>query len=170
MKTVKIVLGIVIALSVAFLATGFIINELVYTAEVSVEKPVTEVFDLLSTPENIKQWAPEIKEVRTVKKTDNNEGSSYDIVVESQGQEIVSQMRIKTYVPNESLVLIYEGGGLFKKVSYRFSSNSNETTVTQESKVRATSFILGCMLPFVQSKLQVQDEQYLNAFKEYSEK
>jgi LPS O-antigen subunit length determinant protein (WzzB/FepE family) len=47
MKTIKIILGIITAIVVIFLATGLFVKETNYTANVSIDKPIEEVLKLL---------------------------------------------------------------------------------------------------------------------------
>ena len=55
MKTIKIILGIITAFVVVFLATGLLIKETSYTTQITINKPVEEVFETFSNSENIKK-------------------------------------------------------------------------------------------------------------------
>mgnify|MGYP000701453536 FL=1 len=48
MKIVKIILGIVVALSIAFFALGIFVRELTYSSEVTINKPLPEVFKIFN--------------------------------------------------------------------------------------------------------------------------
>ena len=61
MKTVKVILTIIVILTLAFFATGIIVKETTYQATVSIKKPIEVVFAEFNTPENTKNWIPEIK-------------------------------------------------------------------------------------------------------------
>ncbi|CAL2085243.1 Polyketide cyclase / dehydrase and lipid transport [Tenacibaculum sp. 190524A02b] len=170
MKTVKIILGIVIALSLAFFATGIIISELNYEAEVIIEKPVEEVFTIFNDDESIKHWIPEIKSIKAVKELDGKVGSTYEIKVENQGEEITLNEKIKEFEVNKKITLFFNGGGMLKRDAYSFESKGGQTVLKLQAKFKSSSFILGCMLPFVKGKLQEQDQKYLMNFKKFAEK
>ncbi|MGG8496572.1 SRPBCC family protein [Tenacibaculum sp. TC6] len=170
MKTVKIILGVIIALSVVFFATGLIIQELNYTSKVTIDKPVEEVFSLFNNDENLPKWIPEIKSVKSIQKQEGVVGSTYAVAVESQGQEIILEEKIMAYEPNKNIKLFFKGGGMLKTDDYHFESENQKTTITLITQCKSSSFILGCMLPYVKGKLAAQDQQYLTNFKQFAEK
>lgn len=170
MKTVKIVLGIVIALSLAFFAMGIIVQEIDHTSKVTINKPVEEVFKLLSNQEQWSEWIPEITAIKTVTTSAEVKGNSYAITVKNQDQEIALEERVLAFEPNKNLKLLFQGGGLVKIDDYNFHSVNGTTEIVVDTKTRSESFILGCMLPLVKGKLAQESQQYLNNFKEFAEK
>ena len=100
MKTIKIILGIITAFVVVFLATGLLIKETSYTTQITINKPVEEVFETFSNSENIKKWIPEIKSFEVINENIGKTGSSYKIVIENQGQDIEMNQRVIAYVKN----------------------------------------------------------------------
>lgn len=170
MKTVKIILGIIITLSIAFFATGLIIKELNYESKVTINKPVEEVFAIFNNDENLSKWIPEIKSIKEINKVDGMVGSTYAVTVISQGQEMTLEEKVLAYEPNKKVKLMFNGGGMLKTDDYIFESNGGNTIIKLKANCKSTGFILGCMLPFVKGKLQEQDQQYLANFKEFVEK
>ncbi|CAM1365665.1 SRPBCC family protein [Tenacibaculum xiamenense] len=170
MKIVKIILGIVVALSIAFFALGIFVRELTYSSEVTINKPLPEVFKIFNNDEKLSEWIPEIKSIKSVVKTEEVKGSTYMITVNNQGNEIVLEEKVLDFVNNERVKLFFNGGGMLKIDDYTFETSSNgNTKLSLITNVKSDNFILGCMLPLVKGKLAEQDQQYLNNFKRFVE-
>ena len=54
MKTIKIIIGIITVITIGFFLTGLIVKDTKYSAEVSINKPLSEVFQTFNNSENIK--------------------------------------------------------------------------------------------------------------------
>lgn len=169
MKTIKIILGIITALVLVFFATGLLVKETNYKAQVSVNESLTEVFTTFNNTENVNNWIPEIKTVETINENVGKTGSSYKIVLDNQGQEITMTEKVVAYVPNEKVTLFFDAENMLKKDDYVFTENNGVTTITLNSSCRSDSYIMACMFPYFKSTFQDQDQAYLNNFKTYIE-
>lgn len=170
MKTIKIILGIIIALTLVFFGTGLVVKETKYTAEVEVNKPVKEVFALFENKETLQKWMPEIKSIEPINETPQKLGSTYKIIVENQGQQLEMQEKIRAYVPNEKLTFQFNSPDMVKIDDYNFIANGNTTKVVQHSSVRANSFMLACTFPWFKGNFKKMSQDYMNRFKEMAEK
>ena len=108
MKTIKVILIIISTLVVAFLATGLLVQQTNYSATVSIDKPIDEVFSNFMQIDSVKNWIPDIKSVKPVNINPGITGSVYDVVVLNQGQEIAMTEKIMAYVLNEKVTLFYD--------------------------------------------------------------
>ncbi|WP_296636880.1 SRPBCC family protein [Polaribacter sp.] len=169
MKTIKIILGIITALVLVFFATGLLVKETNYRAQVSVNESLTEVFTSFNKTENVNNWIPEIKTVEAINENVGKTGSSYKIVLDNKGQEITMTEKVIAYVPNEKVTLFFDAENMLKKDDYIFTENNGVTTITLNSSCRSDSYIMACMFPYFKSTLQNQDQAYLNNFKSYIE-
>jgi uncharacterized membrane protein len=170
MKTIKIILGIITAIVVVFLATGLIIKETSYVTQVSVNKPVEVVFETFNNSENIKNWIPEVKSFDVVNENIGKTGSVYKMVVENQGQEIVMTQKIIAFVKNEKVTLFFDAENMLKRDDYVFVEKNGTTTITLNSSCQSESYLMACMFPFFKGTFQEQDQTYLNNFKAFAEK
>jgi uncharacterized membrane protein len=170
MKTIKIILGIITAIVVVFLATGLIIKETSYVTQVSVNKSVDEVFETFNNSENIKNWIPEVKSFDVVNENIGKTGSVYKMVVENQGQEIVMTQKIIAFVKNEKVTLFFDAENMLKRDDYVFVEKNGITTITLNSSCQSESYLMACMFPFFKGTFQEQDQTYLNNFKAFAEK
>jgi hypothetical protein len=169
MKTIKVILIIISIVVVAFLATGLLVQQTNYSATVSIDKPIDEVFSNFMQIDSVKNWIPDIKSVKPVNINPGITGSVYDVVVLNQGQEIVMTEKIMAYVLNEKVTLFYDAENMLKKDDYLFSEENGITTITLNAACQSESFIMACMFPYFRATFQAQDQSYLNNFKTFLE-
>jgi len=169
MKTIKVILIIISTLVVAFLATGLLVQQTNYSATVSIDKPIDEVFSNFMQIDSVKNWIPDIKSVKPVNINPGITGSVYDVVVLNQGQEIAMTEKIMAYVLNEKVTLFYDAENMLKKDDYLFSEENGITTITLNAACQSESFIMACMFPYFRGTFQAQDQSYLNNFKKFLE-
>ena len=136
-----------------------------YSATVSIDKPIDEVFSNFMQIDSVKNWIPDIKSVKPVNINPGITGSVYDVVVLNQGQEIVMTEKIMAYVLNEKVTLFYDAENMLKKDDYLFSEENGITTITLNAACQSESFIMACMFPYFRGTFQAQDQSYLNNFK-----
>ena len=170
MKTIKIILGIITVLVVGFFLTGLIVKETNYTAQVSVNKPINEVFKTFNNSENSKNWIPEIKSFEVVNNNLGKTGSIYKLVVENQGEEISMTEKVLAFVPNEKVTLFFDAENMLKTDDYLFSEENGVTKITLNASCKSDSYIMACLFPYFKGTFKEQDQTYLNNFKEFVEK
>lgn len=169
MKAVKVILGIVIVLTLAFFATGLIVKDVKYSVEVEINKPIAEVFAKFENPTSLKEWMPEIKSIETLNEKPGKIGSTYKMIVENQGQEMEMTEKIMAYVLNEKMTFEFDSDQMLKTDDFKFVANGNSTKMIQNCTVEAKSYIMGCMFPYFKSKLEEVSLGYMNRFKEMVE-
>ncbi|ARV13694.1 SRPBCC family protein [Polaribacter sp. SA4-12] len=170
MKTIKIILGIISVFVLAFFLTGLIVKETTYTAQVSVNKPISYVFKTFNNSENIKKWIPEVKSFEVVNKNPGKTGSVYKIVIDNNGQEITMTEKVMAYVENEKVTLFFDAEGMLKKDDYTFTEKDGVTTVTLNASCQSDTYLMACVYPLFKGTFQEQDQSYLNNFKAFAEK
>ena len=169
MKTIKVILITISALVGAFLVTGLIVKETRYTAEVTINKPIAEVFSNFAKIDSVKNWIPEIQSVETVHKNPGITGNVYSLVVLNQGEEITMTEKIMAYIPNEKITLFYDAENMLKKDDYLFSEKNGVTTIRLNASCQSDSYIMACIFPYFKSTFREQDQSYLNNFKTFLE-
>lgn len=171
MKTVKIILGIIIAITVVFFATGLIFKETMYVTKVEVNKPVNEVFALFNDSSKIKNWIPELESIIVVDEKPEKTGSTYKLTVKNNnGEEISLREKVMAFVPNEKVTLLYNTDTMFKTNDYTFSFENGVTTIENKAVCKGSTYILSCLFPYFKSTFKKQDQQYLENFKLFAEK
>jgi hypothetical protein len=170
MKTIKIILGIITTIVVIFLGTGLLIKETNYSTQVTINKPVEEVFETFSMSENIKKWIPEIKSFEVINENIGKTGSSYKIIIDNQGQDIEMTQKVIAYVKNEKITLFFDAENMLKRDDYIFKEKNGITTITSNSSCQSESYLMACMFPYFKGTFKDQDQTYLNNFKAFVEK
>ena len=169
MKTIKVILIIISTFIVIFLLTGLIVKETTYTAEVSIDKSVDEVFTAFNNSEDVNNWIPEVQSFEVVNENPGKIGSIYKIVVLNQGQEITMTEKVLAYVPNEKVTLFFNAQGMLKKDDYIFTEKDGVTTVTLNASCQSDTFLMACVFPYFKGTFMEQDQSYLDNFKAFVE-
>lgn len=170
MKLVKIILGIVIILLLVFLSTGIIVNEVKYTAEIQINKPIVIVFENFKNRNHLKKWLPGVKSIQPKQEKLGILGSTYDIIVENNGQEVKMTQKILNYLENEKITFQFDSNQMTKTTEYDFIANGNTTKIIQNSSINSKSYITACLYPYFKGTFQKVSLQSLQKAKEYSEK
>lgn len=170
MKTVKAIVVLITILVAVFFSIGLFVKETVYTTQISVNKPVEDVFAIFNDFEKKSNWIPEFKSVEYIEKKEGKVGSTYKIVLEKNGQKIIMKEKVLAFVPNEKITLNYGVEGMLKMNDYNFKAEGEVTTITQKSTCKSDGYIMSCIFPFFKSKFKEQDQLYLNNFKSYIDK
>ncbi len=170
MKAIKIILGIVTALVVAFLLTGLIITEVKYTVEVEVDKPIKEVFEYFENVDLMKKWLPEIKSIEPIDEKSGVVGSTYTMTVVNQGQEMKMVEKITAYIPNKKMIFQFDSDRMIKTDDYNFIANGNKTKVVQNCSVNSKSYMAACLFPYFKGKFKELSLGYMIRFKKEVEK
>lgn len=169
MKVIKIILSIIIGLSLVFFATGFIVKETAYEVEVSINKPVVNVFSEFTQIQNSKQWIPDVKEVQVIEETPNRIGSTYKMLVDNNGENFTIIEKIKSYELNTKFSVFFDAENMKKTNNFTFKSNDTSTIIKLNASCKSDSYILSCVFPYFKSVFVEQDQRYLNNFKDYIE-
>ncbi|RKF03133.1 polyketide cyclase/dehydrase/lipid transport protein [Tenacibaculum lutimaris] len=169
MKKIKIILGIITALILAFFLTGLVVQEVVYTNEVTVNKPVKEVFSDFQNVELMKQWMPEVKSIETLEEKPNKVGSTYKVVVENQGKLVTMTEEVLAFKENEKLTFHFDAENMLKTDDYVFTSEGNTTKIVQTTTCTSESYVMSCLFPYFKGALKKMSQQYLDEFKKASE-
>jgi len=170
MKTIKIILIIISVIVVGFLLTGVFVKETAYSVKVSVNKPISEVFEAFNKPGNIKNWIPEVKSIETVNENPGKVGNIYKILIDANGSEFATTEKVLVFEPNKKVTLFFNAENMLKKDAYIFTENNGITTVTLNASCQSESFIMGCMFPLFKGTFIKQDQSYMDNFKVFVEK
>ncbi len=165
MKAVKIIMGIIIAISVVFFATGLFVKETKYTTKITISKPLKEVFSTFNNQQKYKEWIPELVSLAPLEEKLGKIGSTYLMIVNSGGQEIKMTQKIVSYVENTKVAYTFDTKEMFKIDEYLFTATNQGTQISKTFSFQSKSYIMGCVFPYFKGKLQEQDQKYLDKFK-----
>lgn len=170
MKTVKIVLGILILLTVAFFCTGLVIKENTYKHEITINKPISETFEIFSDQSLVKEWIPEITNIEEIDMKPEMVGSVYRVTMNNEGVVLSKKETILAYVKNQKVTYYHDAEGVLKTDDFSFSSDGANTKISLESKYSGKSYLISCVFPYFKGTFKDVDVQNLERFKAYAEK
>ena len=165
MKAIKIILGIITAIVVIFFITGLFIKETKFVTKVTIQKPVENVFVYLKNQQKFKEWMPEIVSLTPLLEKTGKIGSSYLLIVKKGDTELKIKQKILAFIPNKKITFTFETKDLFKKDEYKLTNNRNETLIKKTSIYKSKSYIMSCVFPYFKSKLQNEEQLFLDRLK-----
>ncbi|MFL0093678.1 SRPBCC family protein [Tenacibaculum maritimum] len=169
MKTIKIILGIIIVLVVAFFATGIVVKDIKYTAEVEINKNIKTVFSMFTDAKKFIQWQPEIIAIRPITEKEQITGSTYELTIKNGEQKIKMQEVIKTYLANQIITFQFRSNNLLKTDIYTFQSKGGRTKIIQNSALINNSYIASCVFPYFKGALKEKSQESLERLKKIVE-
>ena len=169
MKAIKIILVIITLLVLVFFATGLLVKETNYTTEVAINKPLKEVFVVFEDPQTLKKWLPEVKSIEPIEVKEGKVGSSYKMIVENEGQEMVMIEKIIAYIPNEKMTFEFDSDQMLKTDDFNFTSDGTTTKMVQHSTVKSKSYMMSCLFPYFKGTFTNMSQDYMNRFKKLVE-
>ena len=116
MKAIKIILAIITVVVLVFFATGLLVKETNYSTEVEINKPLEEVFVIFEDPQTLKKWLPEVKSIEPIAVKEGKVGSTYKMIVENEGQEMIMIEKITAYIPNEKMTFQFDSDQMQKQM------------------------------------------------------
>jgi len=170
MKTIKFILIFISIVFIVFITTGLFVKQTEYDVQVTVNKPIAEVFEAFNNKEVTKNWVSDLKKVDTVNVNMGKIGSEFRLLINNQGQDLKISEKVMAYVPNEKVTLFYDAENMLKTNDYIFEESNGNTTIKLHTTCSSESYIMACMYPYFEWALEDQDQQYLNNFKAYLEK
>jgi uncharacterized membrane protein len=169
MKAIKIILAFISFLVITFFVTGLLVKETTYTSEISINKPLNEVFATFNDVSLMKNWRPDLKSIEVLTENPEKMGSSHLLIVDNRGSEVRITEKVMAYVPNEKLTLFYDAQNMLKTDEYIFSENQGMSTIKMTSSCRSDSYMMACVFPYFKGTFKEIDQTYLNNFKTYLE-
>jgi len=124
--------------------------------EIRVDTPVERVFDFLLDPNNLPEIWPNIVEVKSVKKSrDNNEGFSFNWAYKMSGLLFEGKCETIEHIPYERLV-VKSNKGLDSTITWRFQPTGRETHVT----LRFEYQIPASLLKRIKEDIVIQENEH----------
>lgn len=106
-----------------------------FEAEVTIHRPVSEVFTFLSDIERIPQWVTEMRGVRPTSPQPIAVGSTFDAEASFLGRSLRSPHTVTGYEPERLFAYRAEGGPLPGTLHYGFTAVPEGTRVRVEAEV-----------------------------------
>ena len=114
-----------------------------FEAGVEIERPVEEVFEYVTDPENLPEWASLVIEVRDVRIATPDllrEGDKFTAVAKFLGRRFETPCEVTDYLPNRQFSFRSTGGPVRQKFTYTFEPTLEGTRFTQSVEVEPGTF------------------------------
>jgi carbon monoxide dehydrogenase subunit G len=111
-----------------------------FDTNVVIRRPVQEVFDFVSDPENVQLWQPGVLESRRTSAGPMGVGATYVEVRQSMGRRIESPTKITRYEPNAKLGSSTAGLVPFEG-EYTFEPTPDGTRVSFTARTEVRGFL-----------------------------
>ena len=105
-----------------------------------VYKPVQQVFDFISTPENDFQWQYATLETTRLSGSGNGIGSIFRSISNLMGHRIISTFEVTAYEPNKKYNFKSLSGPLHLQTSYTFEISNGGTKIGISTQISMVDF------------------------------
>ena len=131
-----------------------------------IHKPVNEVWEYFTDPQNLKKWMGGLESVQPIKGEPGEEGSVSKHIVKERGQTIEMEVTIIDKNPPEKLSLeLNHKDFKVKVVNLLEPVNDNSTTFITAADVKIKSFAYKLMVPVIKNELQKKQDEDLKRLK-----
>ena len=142
---------------------------MIYTVDIIIDKPISEVIDLFDNPDNLKKWMEGLQSFELIEGVAGEKGSKSKLVYKMGKREIEMIETIITRNLPEEFTASYEAKGVFNIVKNHFEDlNGEKTRYTTEQEFQFKGFmkIMAFIMP---GAFRKQSMKYLEAFKNFAE-
>ena len=168
-RTLKILAIIIGSLLLIFLLAGLVKPEVSYETEVSINKPIGEVFTKYNDISLIQNWIPQITNVKTIKESPTKIGTQYKMTLENNGQVIEMLETTTHYEENKLVGVHFNAGNMLKDNVFSFQSLGGNTKITGKHTCSGSNYLHKCMFAFFGSMFKNIDQSYADNFKKWIE-
>ncbi len=170
MKALKIILGLVSGLVVAFVLVGFMIPELNFTTTVRASRSVDVTFDVFTNVDLMDQWLEGFESIEILSGEPEEIGSKFRVRFNDDGTEIEFTEELKTFEEGKAYGFLMDAGFFTNDTMFSFSEESGETTIRASNSMIGSSWYMRSLLPFMKSDMQRQQVETLQALAALAEK
>lgn len=143
---------------------------MIYTVDVTIEKPLKEVLALYQDPDNLKKWQPGFISMEPVDGTPGEQGAVSNLKYKMGNREVTMTETILVNNLPKELKVSFNTKGVFNLQKNSFHEiGDNTTRYVSENEFRFSGFakLYGILMPRAFKK---QSQKYLNMFKEFAER
>jgi len=174
MKFLRTFLIVIASLALVFASYGYFKKSVNYGAEISVNKPISEVWDLHKDHTKFDQWLEGFKSIEHLTGEKDAIGSTYKVIVNpGEGQDDFEMIEtVVGFKENEYVDLHFDSDMMVFEQKTSFKESGGQTIVTTESKASgkgiAMRAMFGAMEMFAGSFAK-QEQKNLDALKKMIE-
>lgn len=161
MKILKYLIIFLSAIILIFFAVGLIWPTFTYESKVTVEAPADKVWEVFTDAEAMPQWMEGFKGIETIRSAPGEVGSEYNVIIESDGQEVQLHEIVTHFEPGKLYGMDIKSDVLDNKALISFDAEGNTTTITAKNEVSGNGLFWKSLLFLMKSTIQkTSDDQY----------
>lgn len=174
MKVLKYILFVILALVILYFAMGIIKPSVSYGHEITVNKPIKEVWAVTQDDSKYHQWLEGFQSIELIEGEQGQPGSKYKVVVNpGEGQpEFEMTETIISIKEFEQVNLHFDSEFMDFEQVITHSERDGQTTVKTESKVIAKSLVMRSMFAILETfagSFTAQEKKNIEALKKVIE-
>jgi len=169
MKFLKYLIIVVAVFSASFICVGFINPTITYETTVLVNKPVSHSFAVFNNPFNRKKWMPGFKSITTMSGLPNQVGSTYELIFEEGGEEIILTEEVTEFERNKLFAFNMSNEVFNSKIKITFEEEDGKTRITSTSVVTGSNMMFRSMFPFMKSVMEEKDKEMFTSLRDFIE-
>jgi len=158
MKILKIVLGVLALLLLIFILIGFIVPGVSYSSEVTVNKPASEAWSVMSDENKLSQWITGYKRSELISGTPNTVGTVSNIYIENQGTESVIEETVTELVPNKVMAMDFSMDPMDMDYRMTFEEKDGKTVIKSTTDVKGNGMMMRSMMALMKGGMQSQED------------
>ena len=165
MKVLKYFLLVLLLLAIIFFGKGLLTPTVEYECEIMVDKPVEEVWAVMSDETKMAEWITGYKRTELVSGSEGAVGAVSHVYVEEQGQETMMEETIIAVEPNELLAMRFTMD--FMNMDYEMSLEAKEdqTLIKTKSNTQGNGLFAKSILSFMPGAMMKQENENLDKLK-----
>ncbi|MEL7001466.1 MAG: SRPBCC family protein [Bacteroidota bacterium] len=161
MKVLKIIGTILIALLLLFFSVGLIWPTFSYESKVIVNAPIDQSWEVFTDTSHSSKWMEGFKSIKTISKEPDEVGSTYELIFNSNGEEIKLLETVTHYDVNNLYGMDIQSDVLYNESLIYFDSESDKTVITAKNSVSGNGMFWKSLLYIMKSTFQeTSDQQY----------
>lgn len=174
MKFLRYALLAVVAIVLLFFAVGLLKPSIQYGHEITVEKPVKEVWAIVQDESKFDQWLEGYQSMELIEGKQNEPGSKYKVIVDpGEGQpEFEMIQTLKEIKEFDSVQLHYDSDFMDMDQHYTFSESNGQTTFSTQADVRPKGMMMRSMFALMEmfaGSFTTQEAKNIDALKKVIE-
>ena len=166
MKTVG---GIIVALAVIFLLIGVFVPTVAYEHKITVNASLEKSFSVFISDSRLGEWLTGFVSLELTGGEPETVGSTYRVVTEENGEEIVMNEVVTAFIKNERFTHTLENDVLMGEIDARFSGDSTGTEIAVMTQFTGKNMLWRSILPLFKSMMIEQAQNDFNKLKEIIE-
>lgn len=164
-KIIFILLGVIAALIIGFVAIGYVKPEYRGSVSVTVNAPVSKTFAVFNDTANMHKWMNNFKSINNISGAKNEVGSKWAITYNENGRDLVITETITAYEPEKLFAFDMEDEFAKFQIEIHFEEVNGQTVIKQTSKGAGKNIPARSMIALVSGSIEKQQQEMYNKLK-----